>query len=274
MKNILRITIVALAFSGIANAQGELIAKEIRNYMNAESSDEMIEVKDKAGKTHYVRSAATTTVHHIGGQNTSSNTVVFDAFNAHPEWQNMNVVVDWTGSMYSYVGQVVRWHHLNKDKQLINSMVLFNDGDDKLRQGSRNKPVGSTGGIYFPDHLEIDSFLKTVALAVDNGGGGDAPENDVEAIIAAQAHDQSGSDFVLIADGTRIRDIALVNQIKRPVHVILCDHVTPDYITLARATGGSITWPGGFTDYSNQCTKHHVTYCNHHHTHDVACHVH
>jgi len=274
MKNLLRITIVVLAFSGIANAQGAVIAEEIRSYMNAESSDEVIEVKDKAGKTHYVRSAATTSTHHIGGQNTSTNTVVFDAFNAHPEWQNMNVVVDWTGSMYSYVGQVVRWHHLNKDKQLINSMVLFNDGDDKLRQGNKHKPVGSTGGIYFPDHLEIDSFLKTVALAVDNGGGGDGPENDVEAIIAAQAHDQTGSDFVLIADGTSIRDIALVNQIKRPVHVILCDHVTPDYITLARATGGSITWPGGYTDYSNQCTAHHVTYCNHHHTHDVACHVH
>ncbi len=275
MKNLLRITIIALTFSGLANAQGAEIAREIRNYMNAETSDEMIEVKDKAGKTHYVRSAATTTTHHIGGQNTSTNTVVFDAFNAHPEWQNMNVVVDWTGSMYSYVGQVVRWHHVNKDKQLMNSMVLFNDGDDKLRQGRSGKTIGSTGGIYFPNHLDIDSFLNTVATAVDNGGGGDGPENDVEAIIAAQAHDQSGSDFVLIADATSIRDISLVHQIKRPVHVILCDHVSPDYITLARTTGGSITWPGGYTDYSQvQCTTHHVTVCNHHHSHDMACHVH
>lgn len=274
MKNLLRITIVLIACSGIANAQGAEIAKQIKEYMNAESSDEVIEVKDKAGKTHYVRSAATTSTHHIGGQNTATNTVVFDAFNAHPEWKNMNVVVDWTGSMYSYVGQVVRWHHVNKDKQLMNSMVLFNDGDDKLRQGRHGKPVGSTGGIYFPNHLKIDSFLETVATAVDNGGGGDSEENDIEAIIAAQAHDQSGNAFVLIADATRIRDISLVHQIKRPVHVILCDYVSPDYITLARSTGGSITWPGGYTDYSKQECPHHVTICNHHHTHDVACHVH
>lgn len=273
MKNLLKITLVLLTFSGIANAQGAEIAKEIRAYMNAESSDEVIEVKDKAGKTHYVRSAVTSSTHHIGGQNTSTNTVVFDAFNAHPEWKNMNVVVDWTGSMYSYVGQVVRWHHINKDKQLMNSMVLFNDGDDKIRQ-SGAKYIGKTGGIYFPNHLKIDSFLETVATAVDNGGGGDSQENDVEAIIAAQAQDQSGNAFVLIADATPIRDISLVQLIKRPVHVILCDHVSPDYITLARSTGGSITWPGGYMDYSQQECAHKVTVCDHHHTHKIACHVH
>ncbi len=259
--------------STIATAQGAKIANEIRNYMNAESSDEMIEVKDKAGKTHYVRSAATTSTYHIGGQNTASNSVIFDAFNSHPEWVDMNVVVDWTGSMYSYVGQVVRWHHLNKDKQLINSMVLFNDGDDKIRQGP--KVIGRTGGIYYPNHLNIDDFLKTVATAVDNGGGGDAPENDLEAIIASQNRDESNRPFVLIADATNIKDISLIHQIKRPVHVIMCDGPSNDYIQLARTTGGSITWPGGYTDYSTTCNHACVTTCTVRHVHqlcDVAHH--
>lgn len=263
--------ILVATCSTIATAQGAEIAKEIRNYMNAASSNEVIEVKDKAGKTHYVRSAATTSSYHIGGQNTSNNTVVFDAFNSHPEWVDMNVVVDWTGSMYSYVGQVVRWHHLNKDKQLINTMTLFNDGDDRIRQTP--KVVGRTGGIYFPNHLDIEDFLKTIATAVDNGGGGDAAENDLEAIIASQNKDQNNRPFVLIADATSIKDISLIHQIKRPVHVIMCDRPSSDYIQLARTTGGSITWPGGYTDYSHHCQHACVTTCtvrHVHHTCDVA----
>lgn len=249
-----------------AVAQGEAIAREIKGYLDEAVSGVMIEKRTATGEVYHVRDASTTTAHHIGGRDTSNNTVVFDAFNAHPEWQDMSVVVDWTGSMYSYVGQVVRWHHVNKDRQLIHNMVLFNDGDDRLRQGGA-KIIGSTGGIYFPNHIDIDDFLKTVAQAVDNGGGGDGPENDIEAILAAQDKTKASKDFVLIADSSSIRDIALVHKIKRPVHVIICDTPTQDYYTLAQVTGGSITWPGGFIDYSNkQCSKHHV--------HQVVCYHH
>lgn len=266
MKNTIKFGLgtIALLLSQTAVAQGEAIAREIRGYLEAEVSGVTIEKKTATGETYYVRDASTGSSHHIGGGNTSNSTVVFDAFNAHPEWQDMSVVVDWTGSMYSYVGQVVRWHHVNKDRQLIYNMVLFNDGDDRLRQGG-TKIVGSTGGIYFPNHLDIDDFLKTVAQAVDNGGGGDGPENDIEAILAAQSKNKGKKDFVLIADSSGIRDIALVHQIKRPVHVIICDSPTQDYHTLARVTGGSITWPGGYVDYS------HAQNCGLRHVHEFVC---
>lgn len=262
MRRFIFICVAMIGSNAMVKAQGSVIAEEIRSYINAPSSDEKIAVTTPKGETHYVRSAATTTTHHIGGHNTSNNTVVFDAFNAHPEWQDMNVVVDWTGSMYSYVGQVVRWHHVNKDKQLIHSMVLFNDGDDRLRQGGR-KVIGSTGGIYFPNHTDLDDFLKTVALAVDNGGGGDGPENDVEAIIAAQSNDPTGRPFVLIADSSGIRDISLLTQIERPVHVIMCNNPTSDYVRLAQYTKGSLTWPGGYTDYSITCAEPCVNVSHH-----------
>jgi len=268
MKNVMKLASIAIVLLGTNTsfAQGAEIAREIRSYLDGEVSGLMIEKKSAAGETYYVRDASTTATHHIGGKNMSNNTVVFDAFNAHPEWQDMSVVVDWTGSMYSYVGQVVRWHHVNKDRQLIHNMVLFNDGDDRLRQGG-SKVVGSTGGIYFPNHLDIDDFLKTVAQAVDNGGGGDGPENDIEAILAAQEKNKGKKDFVLIADSSGIRDISLVHKIKRPVHVIMCDSPAQDYYTLAQSTGGSITWPGGYIDYSNQqCGKRHV--------HEVVCYHH
>ncbi|MEN8898900.1 MAG: hypothetical protein ABF251_09350 [Nonlabens sp.] len=266
MKKLFIVAVVVLG-AAFAKAQGAKIAKELRSYINAESSDEIIEVKDKTGKKHYVKSAKAKTAHHIGGTSTSNSTVVFDAFNAHPEWQDMSVIVDWTGSMYSYVGQVVRWHHVNKDKQLIHNMVLFNDGDDNTNRNGNGKTIGKTGGIYHPDHSDIDAFLKTVASAVDNGNGGDGPENDIEAILASQELCNGKKDFVLIADSSGIRDISLASQIKRPVHIIICDYVSDDYIQLAKITKGSITWPGGYTDYSgsNVCKKRHV------HSHDVAC---
>lgn len=266
MKNLVIVAVLVLS-SAFAKAQGEQIAKELRGYINADVSEEMIEVKDKSGKTHYVKSAKAKTEHHIGGTSTSNSTVVFDAFNAHPEWQDMSVVVDWTGSMYSYVGQVVRWHHVNKDKQLIHNMVLFNDGDDRNRNANSGaKTIGATGGIYHPDHSDIDAFLKTVAIAVDNGNGGDGPENDIEAILASQELCNGQKDFVLIADSSGIRDISLASQIKRPVHIIICDYVSDDYIKLAQMTKGSITWPGGYTDYSGtNCNKRHV------HRPDIVC---
>jgi hypothetical protein len=256
-----------LLIASASFAQGEEIAKEIRGYLIKAVSGVIMEKQNASGEIYYVRDAGTTTSHHIGGRDTSNNTVVFDAFNAHPEWQDMSVVVDWTGSMYSYVGQVVRWHHINKDRQLIHNMVLFNDSDDRLRQGG-SKVAGSTNGIYFPNHLNIDDFLKTVAQAVDNGGDGSyGPENDIEAILAAQENNKGKKDFVLIADASSIRDISLVREIKRPVHVIICENPTPDYHMLAQVTGGSITWPVGCVAYSNQqCRKRHV--------HEVLCYHH
>jgi len=266
MKNLVIVAILVLS-SAFTKAQGEKIARELKGYINAEASDEVIEVKDTSGKIHYVKSAKAKTVHHIGGTSTSNSSVVFDAFNAHPEWQDMSVIVDWTGSMYSYVGQVVRWQHVNKDKQLIHNMVLFNDGDDKKRNANSGaKTLGSTGGIYHPDHSNIDAFLKMVAAAVDNGNGGDGPENDIEAILASQKLCHGEKDFVLIADSSAIRDISLASQVKRPVHVIICDSVSDDYIQLAKMTKGSITWPGGYIDYSGEnCNKRHV------HIDEVAC---
>ncbi|MFT5925314.1 MAG: hypothetical protein ACI9WL_000043 [Rubritalea sp.] len=172
----------------------------------------------------------------------------------------MSVIVDWTGSMYSYVGQVIRWQQVNKDKQLIPNMVVFNDGDDKKRNAnSGGKMLGSTGGMYHPDHSNIDAFLKMLATAVDNGNGGDGSENDMEVILASQQLCHGEKEFILIADSSAIRDISLASQIKRPVYVIICDSVSDDYMQLAKMTKGGITWPGGYIDYSGKkCNKRHV----------------
>ena len=48
----------------------------------------------------------------------------------------------------------------------------------------------------------------------------------------------------MIADNASpVSDMILLDQIKRPVHIILCgmhETINPDYLTIAHATGGSV----------------------------------
>lgn len=225
--------------------QGAEIARELDEYINSEDDFGFKPIKKGHKKT--------SKKHYIGGQQVEeTNSVIYKAFEMHPEWKKTTVVADWTGSMYQYVGQIMRWHKQNIHKKLLQNLVLFNDGDDNLRNGAE-KIIGNTGGIYYADPNDMDDFLKKVEVAVDNGGGGDSEENDVEAIIAAQKKYPKTDEIVLIADNTSIRDIELVNQIKRPVHVLLCNSGwVYDYVKLAYETGGSITTPTDDLDFSNK----------------------
>ncbi|MFB0903420.1 MAG: hypothetical protein QMB11_03480 [Nonlabens sp.] len=56
MKNLVIVAVLVLS-SAFAKAQGEKIARELKGYIDAETSDVVIEVKDKERKTHYVKSA-------------------------------------------------------------------------------------------------------------------------------------------------------------------------------------------------------------------------
>lgn len=174
---------------------------------------------------------------------TVTDSVVFDAFAFHPEWKNALVIVDWTGSMYQYGAQVLRWHKLNMDKStIVKHMVLFNDGDDKLHP-NQEKLIGSTGGIYPVDPNNVDDLLKNIESAVDNGDGGEIEENNLEAVIAGMKLYDDYDCIIMIADSKSwVRDMALLDQINKPVNVILCDKggYAKDYLKIASQTGGSI----------------------------------
>lgn len=191
----------------------------------------------------------------IGGQAVDeANSVVFKGFNMHPEWDEAVLVADWTGSMYSYVGQVLAWHQMNLDKGILKEMVLFNDGDDNTRLTSR-KIIGNTGGIYYTNPSDMDDVLATVEKAVDNGDGGDGPENDLEAILKAQQKFKDADYFILIADNSAVRDMALLPRIKKPVHILMCDGGwINDYVRIAYETGGSITLLNDHLDFSDKST--------------------
>ncbi|MFT6982850.1 MAG: hypothetical protein ACJAUD_001620 [Crocinitomicaceae bacterium] len=169
--------------------------------------------------------------------------VIMKVLDRHPEWRNKIVINDWTGSMYSYGAQVVEWHLMNLDSSGISTVTLFNDGDNK---STKKKKIGSTGGIYTEKTSNLEELIGLFAKVMANGGGGDGPENDIEAILEAIERQPKTSEIILIADNRAcVRDIELAERINRPVRIILCGYdpeegVNAHYVYLAKKTGGGI----------------------------------
>jgi hypothetical protein len=106
------------------------------------------------------------------------------------------------------------------------------------------KLIGKTGGIYKVVTSKFTEVEDRILEAMKNGSGGDAPENNIEALLAAEKECISCDSVVMIADNwAPVKDISLLAAVKHPVKIILCGvygPVNPDYLTLARKTGGSL----------------------------------
>ena len=104
--------------------------------------------------------------------------------------------------------------------------------------------IGKTGGIYLTAADKLEKVVFTMEKVMMKGDGGDAKENDLEALLKAIHYLEDYRDIILIADNkSPVRDIELLNKIDRPVRIILCDvqdKPHPDYVKIAKETGGSI----------------------------------
>jgi hypothetical protein len=177
----------------------------------------------------------------------------------HPEWSNVFAVMDWTGSMYVYGAQLLRWHNKQVARKTLHQLALFNDGDDYLypQNYRREKPLGAAGGVYFCNPNDIHEVIETMNVVMQNGDGGDKPENNIEALLASLKRIRKDSvpdvQLVMIADNhAPVRDMELLPELVQasqnptpiPVHIIVCGangtEVHPDYITLAWKTSGSV----------------------------------
>lgn len=172
-----------------------------------------------------------------------SDSTVYKILSRHPEWQNVVVVNDWTGSMYGYGTQVVEWHIRNREISGIKEITLFNDGDMK---STFDKKIGETGGIYTEKADNLEKLIGLFQLVMMKGGGGDGPENDIEGILAAIEERDDVKEVILIADNYPcVRDISLANRIGIPVRVIVCGYqkeygINPDLVYLAKITNGGV----------------------------------
>jgi hypothetical protein len=160
---------------------------------------------------------------------------------ARNNWSNKLVVCDLTGSMSPYSAELSVWYALNMSNEKDIQFTFFNDGDD---MEDENKIIGKTGGIYYSSAIESNQLLNLSAKVAAAGSGGDAEENDVEAIIRASSAASPFKNLILIADSdSPVRDIRLLKDVEHPVHVILCGFdgtVYTDYLNMAWKTKGSI----------------------------------
>ncbi len=154
--------------------------------------------------------------------NPFSDSVVWKVMDRHPEWTDALVINDWTGSMYGYGAQVLHWHLNNYKHSGIRFLSLFNDGDGKT---TAQKVIGETGGIYSAEASDIPTILNLFNFVRLNGGGGDRPENDIEAILSSIERFPDHKEIILIADNFAcIRDIELAHKITKPIRVIVCGY--------------------------------------------------
>lgn len=168
------------------------------------------------------------------------DSTVLKIFKRNPNWKKELIVTDFTGSMSPYYDQVFIWYHLKNFKEPVN-FAFFNDGN---RTPDHLKKTGKTGGIYMFSTDNMDTLFQRAYTTIMAGDGGDTPENDVEAILAAIKKFDKAKEIILIADNwAAMRDYSLIKLINKPVKVILCgtDYgINPQYLDLAKETGGSI----------------------------------
>lgn len=171
------------------------------------------------------------------------DSTIFKVFNRNPEWDNMLVVCDFTGSMFPYTSQLLVWHKLNfnANKDRVKHYTFFNDGDLKPDHA---KKVGKTGGIYHSKATTFEEVAELAQKTMNGGGGGDCPENNLEATLEGMQKCPECTDIVMIADNYATpRDLSLYYKLNKPIHVILCGSfggANVAYLNLVKKVGGSI----------------------------------
>lgn len=167
---------------------------------------------------------------------------VLNSFNRNPNWNNFFVVTDVTGSMSPFLSQVFNWLKDQSNSENIKGFVFFNDGDNK--PSGKKKPM-ETKGVYATANNSIEEVMEAATRCMKKGsGGGEGLENDVEAIVFGQDFFKNIDNVVLVADNNEsMRDYKYIDEIKKPVHVILCGtdrRVNIQYLDLARKTKGTV----------------------------------
>jgi hypothetical protein len=201
---------------------------------------------DKKGYVTYESPTKETTLKFdkfLTGEYKVKDSTIFNTFKRNPNWKKILLVVDMTGSMFPYIGQLLLWYKQTYEEGRVKYYVLFNDGDNVL---DSKKPVGNAGGVHPFDAKDFRKLKKDIEDVRKLGEGGDDPENDLEAVYKSIGTLRDYGDIVLLADDSPVRDMALLKRIKKPVHVVLCGTakgVNTEYLKIAYQTKGSIsTW--------------------------------
>lgn len=181
-------------------------------------------------------------VHRMAGL-FSTPDLVTKVFDRNKQWKNCLVVTDVTGSMYPYLAQFRAWHKLHMGVNSGNhDFIFFNDGDTKP---DFLKHAGHVGGIYYVNTSEFDEMSQAMAKSMRKGGGGDCPENNIEAVLEGLEKNPHCKEVIMIADNWATpRDLSLLAKVKVPIRLVLCGTqyggINTAYLDMVRENGGSI----------------------------------
>ena len=178
---------------------------------------------------------------YFGGYSLKDADIVKTVYDRHPDWQNSLIVMDVTGSMSPYIAKTMAWVKSEQTEAQIKAFTFFNDGDytpDHL------KVTGNVGGVYSVDNTDFKSVYKEMKSTMRRGGGGDCPENNIEATLKGLQLYPRTDKIIMVADNLATpRDLAYVRDLNKPVHIIVCGAhygINTNYLQLAYDTGGSV----------------------------------
>jgi hypothetical protein len=198
---------------------------------------------DKKGNVTFESPSKETTLKFdkfINGEYKIKDSTIFKVFRRNTEWKKMMLVVDLTGSMFPYMGQLLVWYKQTYEDGRVKYYVLFNDGDNLP---DNKKIVGKTGGVHPFEAKDFRKMKKDIEDVRKKGEGGDEIENDLEAITTSIVTYRDHGDIILIADDSQVRDMNLLRRIKKPIRIIMCGTnkgINDQYLKIAYQTKGSI----------------------------------
>ncbi len=168
------------------------------------------------------------------------DTIVSAVLNRNTQWKKLFIVTDVTSGMAPYTLHMLQWRKMIDKGHRARQFLFFNDGDN-IPDGA----MGASGGLYHLSSGDSRRVELRCFQAMQNGNGGQAPENDVEALLYAEKKIYPETELVLIADNwAPVRDFVLNNRLKIPVHIIITGSnlgtINSDYLTLAYKTKGSV----------------------------------
>jgi len=151
-------------------------------------------------------------------------------------------VIDVTGSMAPYTGQVMALLKTRPRLATDHYFSFFNDGNGAPEILKR---IGNSGGVYTVKTSNFDSIYQTMQRAMSAGSGGDLPENNIEAILRSLKKWSDVDTVLMVADAhAPVKDMKILRFVDKPVQLVLCGDISNliplDYVRIARATKGSI----------------------------------
>jgi hypothetical protein len=174
------------------------------------------------------------------GKKLEYDTIVSAVLNRNNQWKRLMIVTDVTSGMSPYTLHMLQWRKMVDKGHRARQFVFFNDGDN-IPDGA----MGASGGVYHVSSGDSRNVELRCLQAMQNGSGGAAPENDVEAILYAEKKMKPETELVLIADNwAPVRDFQLLGNIKNPVHIILTGSnggtINSDFLNIAYKSKGSL----------------------------------